>query len=455
MAPELSWEDFKETVDRLLFANTGKHLTDLELAVLQGSWDKLSYEQIADKLGFSVDYIHKDIGSKLWRKISNALGEKNALGEDEKVSKQNFRHPIARYRQLETTSIPVAASFLELPKYPDGPLGADSRFYLMRGSIEADCDRELVNPGGLVRIKSPCLTGKTSLLNRLVDRLQKQHQYRVVRLNFRRVDRVFFTDLDRLLRWFCKEIGRQLEINAPLDDYWDSDIGSKVSCTDFFERAILPNLTTNLVLAIDDIDTIFNYQSVAEDFLSLLRGWHEEVNFSPDWQRLRSIVAHSTDVYINLDLDRSPFNIGLPIKLPPLTPPQVNNLAKLYNVANLESHDIPRLTDYLGGHPYYIQIALYHLSQPHETLADLLATAATEQGIYRDRLSRLLADLTAHPELVDALKTIVNSQTPISISTIPWKQLCLLDSMGSISFIGDGVIPSCQLYRDFFRERLS
>ena len=38
----------------------------------------------------------------------------------------------------------------------------------------------------------------------------------------------------------------------------------------------LEQLETDLVLRLDEIDTVFNYPDLAEDFLALLREWHEE-----------------------------------------------------------------------------------------------------------------------------------------------------------------------------------
>jgi hypothetical protein len=433
MDAELSWEQVKAIADRVVWQSSGKHLTDREVAVLHGSWQGRTYESIALEMNLSADYIHKDVGSALWQKLSVAL--------QEKVGKQNFKQALQRQKA------PLAAH----GKFPTGAVAADSPLYVLRPAIESDCERELLNPGALVRIKSSQMTGKTSLVNWLLDKMQT-HQYQTIRINLRRADRKIFQDIDMLLRWLCANITKQLGLDLVLDDYWDEAIGSKVSCTGFLQDGILESLAADcggLLLAIDDIDAIFAYPDVAEDFLSLLREWHEEANFTESWQRLRLLVAHTTEVYISLDLNQSPFNVGLPVQLPGFDRTQALYLAELHGWANPE---IDQVLELVGGHPYLTQIALYHLGQQQLGLPELLETASTYHGIYGNHLRHYLANLQAHPDLVEALRAVVTSDTPIALA---WPQLYRLDGMGLIKLVGNLVEPSCTLYRRYFQMHLA
>ena len=86
-----------------------------------------------------------------------------------------------------------------------------------------------------------------------------------------------------------------------------------------------------LVLYLDDVDALFPYPEVYEDFFGLLRSWYEKARSRPNWKKLRLAIAHSTDVYIRLNINRSPFNVGLAIELPELTREQVQELALFLN----------------------------------------------------------------------------------------------------------------------------
>jgi AAA-like domain len=435
MDPVLNWEQVKSIADQLVWQNTSKHLSDREVAVLDGSWRGLTYEAIAVEMNLSADYIHKDVGSALWQKLSEALGEK--------VSKQNFRQALQRYSSTPNHNNNQG-------RFPTGAVAADSPFYVLRASIESDCERELLNPGALVRIKSPHMTGKTSLVNWLVDRMPR-HGFQAVRISLRQADRKTFQDIDLLLRWLCANLSKQLGISSPLDDHWDEAIGSKVSCTGYLQAGVLEQIGGGLVLAIDDIDVVFGYPELAEDFLSLLREWHEEANFTEIWQRLRLVVAHTTEVYIALDLNQSPFNVGLPVQLPPLDLQQVTYLAQLYSWSATASLD--RLLVFLGGHPYLLQMALYHLGQQQLSLTEFLATAPTYNGIYGNHLRRYLVELQNHEDLLQAMKAVVGSDRPIPLV---WQQLYRLDSMGLVRLVDNGnrVEPSCELYRQYFFQHL-
>jgi WD40 repeat protein len=75
--------------DEVLFQRFGKHLSDVETAILVGAIADQTYEQIADRSGYSVSYVKRDVGPKLWRFLSEALGET--------ISKTNFRAALERY----------------------------------------------------------------------------------------------------------------------------------------------------------------------------------------------------------------------------------------------------------------------------------------------------------------------------------------------------------------------
>ncbi len=52
---------------------------------------------------------------------------------------------------------------------------------------------------------------------------------------------------------------------------------------------------------------------------------HEQGKNNPDWQRLRLIIVHSKEVYIPLNINQSPFNVGLGIELPEFNLEQVKD----------------------------------------------------------------------------------------------------------------------------------
>ncbi|MDB9538246.1 NB-ARC domain-containing protein [Anabaenopsis tanganyikae CS-531] len=74
-------------VDQIVFDKTGKHLDDIQTAVIAGTWERQTYDDIAQKHNVTKNHIG-DVGSELWQLLSKALGED--------IKKNNFRSTLER-----------------------------------------------------------------------------------------------------------------------------------------------------------------------------------------------------------------------------------------------------------------------------------------------------------------------------------------------------------------------
>lgn len=341
---------------------------------------------------------------------------------------------------------PTAAPELELP---EGEVRLASRFYIARQPLEDRAMETVIQPGALIRIKAPRQMGKTSLMARLLARAE-QAGYRKVALTFHRVDREDFADLDRFLYRFCARIARALQLPYCLSDYWDDLFGSKDNCTAYFEEYLLAQLDAPLVLGLDEVDVVFQYPAIASDFFGLLRSWHEDAKNRAIWQKLNLVVVHSTEVYVPMELNQSPFNVGLPVELPEFSPQQVAELARRHGL-NWQRDRVLQLMQMVGGHPYLVRLALYHFAQGDFSLQEFLDTATTESGLYREHLHRHLWNLERYPELAAAMEDVVVASEPIRLNMTLGIRLC---SLGLVKLEGNRVKPSCQLYRQYFRKCL-
>lgn len=329
---------------------------------------------------------------------------------------------------------------------------AEASNYVDRPPIESRCYETILKPGSLLRIKAAKRMGKTSLIDRILDQAAK-HNYRTVRLNLLQADQAVLKGLDEFLRWFCMFVSRRLGLPNQLADYWEEGLGSSQNCTIYFEEHLLSQLEHPLVLALDDVDRIFPYPQIAEDFLGMLRVWHEEARTSQRWKKLRLVIAHSTEVYIQLNINRSPFNVGVPIELPEFTLEQVQDLAKRrgldWDAVGVQG--LVPLLEMVGGHPHLVQLAIYSLTHQEITFEQLLRTAHTESGIYSDHLRGHLWNLKEHPELATAMKKVIDATNPTKLETM---QSFKLQSLGLVRLDGNEVKPWCELYARYFRDRL-
>ncbi|MBD2681747.1 MULTISPECIES: NB-ARC domain-containing protein [Nostoc] len=76
-------EDALHVANSVVFAKAGRRLNEVEVAILLGALQKQTYEQIAELSGYSLSYIKRNVGPKLWNLLEQACGEP--------VSKTNFR----------------------------------------------------------------------------------------------------------------------------------------------------------------------------------------------------------------------------------------------------------------------------------------------------------------------------------------------------------------------------
>lgn len=333
---------------------------------------------------------------------------------------------------------------------PEGQVPLNSPFYMERPPIEADCYHAIIRPYALIRIKAPRQMGKSSLMTRVLHHAEQQG-YRTAALSFQQADNARLADLDKFLQWFCAGVTRKLKLPThKVADLWDDFLGSKDNSSEYFEKELLAEFTTPLVLGLDDVDRIFEYQEIASDFFGLLRTWHEQSKNNDIWKKLRLVIVHSKEVYIPLNINQSPFNVGTAVELSEFTLAQVQELAQRHQLDWTDAQ-CEQLMNIVGGHPYLIREALYQIAHDKMTLAQLLKKAPTEEGPYAEHLRRHLRNLEQDEQLRAAIKKVVAEKKPIEIgSTEAFK----LHSMGLIKLQGDAVMPLCHLYRDYFSKRL-
>ena len=89
-----------QIADRVVFSETGKHLDNLQEAVIKGVWQGETYREIAKECNHSEGRV-RDVGYKLWEILSQQLGEN--------INKSNFRSTFERL-QLTSSQINIQSS---------------------------------------------------------------------------------------------------------------------------------------------------------------------------------------------------------------------------------------------------------------------------------------------------------------------------------------------------------
>jgi len=93
----MEWDAVVKSIDELLFSETGKHLDDLQLAIIKGVLNGKKYADIAEQYGCTTGHV-KDEAYELWSVLSQLLGENlnkgNFCATVERLGLANYQSPI-------------------------------------------------------------------------------------------------------------------------------------------------------------------------------------------------------------------------------------------------------------------------------------------------------------------------------------------------------------------------
>ncbi len=327
--------------------------------------------------------------------------------------------------------------------------------YIERPPIEAKCYQEILQAGALIRIKAPQKMGKTWLLENLLS-YSREKGYQIAKLDLQQAENSIFDDLKTFLQWVCVDVSDSLDIEPEVNETWQDIYGVNKNCTRYFQKHFLSVNESPLVFAIDNFERLFQYPDIFSQFCLLLRGWYENAKggdrVANIWKKLRLVVVHSTENYPALDSNHSPFNVGIPIELPEFNQEQVKVFARNYELdKQLGEQGLIKLMELIGGHPYLLQQALVNLKNSQINLEQLLSLAPTEQGIFSDHLRQQLWHLQHNSQLELGYKKVVKTNAPVRLDAeVGFK----LHSLGLVKLSGNDCVPSCNLYRQYFSERL-
>lgn len=106
-----------EVANTVVLAKTRRRLSPVETAILSGSWQGQTYEEIASSTNYAASYLKRYAGPKLWQLLSDVLGEE--------VSKTNFRASLEYHYQQESEE--VQAEVRELKNKASGKRNSEHR----------------------------------------------------------------------------------------------------------------------------------------------------------------------------------------------------------------------------------------------------------------------------------------------------------------------------------------
>lgn len=185
-------------VEALMVAQTGEHLSELQRFIFQQVWQERKYLDIADTYGCTEGHA-KDVGSELWKHLSQLLGEK--------ITKKNLRWVVTDYLSRDS---PQPLSLRRSAEYPYPP------HFVGRSAAIAQLNQWVEQGVKAIALQGEGGVGKTTLAQQYL----QSHSYELVLELLMAKETAHITSVERVVEeWLLRDLHEDpgLEFGISLD----------------------------------------------------------------------------------------------------------------------------------------------------------------------------------------------------------------------------------------------
>ncbi|MEG4172140.1 MULTISPECIES: AAA-like domain-containing protein [unclassified Microcoleus] len=188
---------------------------------------------------------------------------------------------------------------------------------------------------------------------------------------------------------------------------------------ELIEELLLVKISQNLVIFIDEIDSVLSFQEPLDDFFALIRCCYNKRAHNSEYQRITfALLGVATPSDLISDATRTPFNIGLPIELHGFKLQEALPLANGFEGKVENPQEVLKeILDWTGGQPFLTQklckLILHHVKSLAS--ASILSDSTDESKTENFTPNQLLISEIVQSHIIDNWES---SDEPVHIKTI-------------------------------------
>jgi serine/threonine protein kinase len=166
-------------------------------------------------------------------------------------------------------------------------------------------------------------------------------------------------------QWYASLISSltdSFSLDFDLSSWWQAGeqqqlLTPQIRLNTFIETILLEQIQQNIVIVIDEIDSVLSLEFPADDFFVFIRACYNRRHDKPAYQRLTFVlIGVATPSDLIADRERTPFNIGRAIELYGFRPTEVTPLEKrLASSVKNPQAVLAEILAWTGGQPFLTQ----------------------------------------------------------------------------------------------------
>ena len=236
-------------------------------------------------------------------------------------------------------------------------------------------------------------------------------------------------------RWYFGMIYNLIQDLQPeidLIEWWDclGSLSPLAKLRQFIETVLLAQLDRNIVIFIDEIDSVLSLGFPTDDFFAFIRGCYNFRADNSDYNRLCfCLLGVATPSALIEDRNRTPFNIGHSIELTGFTLKEAMPLTTgLVEAVNDPNQTLAEIIYWTGGQPFLTQKLCYlvaNSSKSNPKVSKLVKECIIDNWEYQDEpehlktiRDRLFNDPNQVGALLEIYQRILNNQ-PVEVNDTP------------------------------------